>query len=358
MRRLLTGILMLLLVMVAQAQQVVHIVQRGETFELIARRYNITLSELMAANPDEETCFVGISLNIPRGSSKSSQIEAITPKVATQLGKAADLIKEGRYKKATSLYSEVIKTTPTASAYFGRGISFYNREKYKSAINDFESAINRPDCTHEMKERCNELIDDAEKLRAQQHKRRNNFWGSLTAIVVGTAAVTATAAMSSNNSNMYMPPTKANGFQRNTSMDYLLDPRYTIIQMERQDMAEYMQFKQNTGMDITFEQFRMLKYTPADSNSEISNSNKDSNSSSSVNSSSSGSNSSKQSSKGECPLCHGTGRMEYNTNPPQYGGLNRNNYKVRCNECGKEFLKSWGHTHVTCKMCNGRGRTM
>ena len=65
-----------------------------------------------------------------------------------------------------------------------------------------------------------------------------------------------------------MPPSKANGFQRDTSMDYLLDPRYTIMEMERQDMAEYMQFKQKTGMDISFEQFRMLKYTPADSNSD------------------------------------------------------------------------------------------
>lgn len=355
MKRLLTGILMLLFVMVAQAQQVVHTVQRGETFELIARRYNIGLNELMAANPGEEECFVGMSLNIPNGSNKSNHINIITPIEASQLERAADLIKEGQYKKATSLYSEVIKTSPTASAYFGRGISFYNREKYKSAINDFESAINSSDCTSEMKEHCNRLIADAEKLRAEQHERRNNLLGGLTAVVVGAAAVTATAAMSSNNSNMYMPPSKANGFQRDTSMDYLLDPRYTIMEMERQDMAEYMQFKQNTGMDISFEQFRMLKYTPADSNSDANNSAIDSNSYSSGNSSSSGSYSPKQSSNRQCPQCHGTGRMEYNTNPTQYGGLNSNNYKVRCNECGKEFLKSWGHTHITCKICHGRG---
>ena len=358
MKRLLLIILFQMSLSIGVAQQVKHIVQKGETFELIARRYNIGLNELMAANPDEEACFVGMSLNIPNESVKSNQIMIITPQEVSQLEKAADFIKEGRYKKATSLYSEVLKTSPTASAYFGRGISFYNREKYKSAINDFESAINSSDCTSELKDRCNKLIADAEKLRAEQHERRNNFWGGLTAIVVGTAAVTATAAMSSNNSNMYMPPSKANGFQRDTSMDYLLDPRYTIMEMERQDMAEYMQFKQNTGMDISFEQFRMLKYTPADSNSDTNNSDYGSHSSNSSNSSSSDSNSSKQTSNRQCPLCHGTGRMEFNTNPPQYGGLNSNNYKVRCNECGKDFLKSWGHTHITCKICHGRGTTL
>jgi len=354
MGRLLLITLLQLSLSIGFAQQVKHIVQRGETFDLIARRYNIALNELMAANPDEDECFVGVSLNIPNGSSKSSLIKAITPQDASQLEKAADLIKEGRYKKATSLYSEIIKRSPMASAYFGRGISFYNREKYKSAKKDFESAINSSDCTSEMKEHCNKLIADAEKLRSEQHKRRSNFWGGLTAIAVGAAAVTVTSAVSSNNSNMYVPPSKANGFQRDTSMDYLLDPHYTIMQMERQDMAEYMQFKQNTGMDISFEQFRMLKYTPADSNSDSNNSNYGSHSSNSGNSSSSGSYSQKQSSSRQCPQCHGTGRMEYNTNPPQYGGLN-NNYKVRCNECGKEFLKSWGHTHITCKICNGRG---
>lgn len=54
-----------------------------------------------------------------------------------------------------------------------------------------------------------------------------------------------------------------------------------------------------------------------------------------------------------CSHCKGTGRMEYNTNPTQFGMDNA--YKVKCNECGKEVLKSWGHTHVSCSNCNGRG---
>lgn len=53
-----------------------------------------------------------------------------------------------------------------------------------------------------------------------------------------------------------------------------------------------------------------------------------------------------------CSRCNGTGRMVYNTYP---GTLGQPDYKVRCNECGEEHLKSTGHTHVTCNECKGSG---
>lgn len=55
----------------------------------------------------------------------------------------------------------------------------------------------------------------------------------------------------------------------------------------------------------------------------------------------------------KCTTCNGTGRMPYNTFPAQYG--QNNSYKVKCNECGQSFPKSWGHTHTTCTSCHGKG---
>ena len=55
----------------------------------------------------------------------------------------------------------------------------------------------------------------------------------------------------------------------------------------------------------------------------------------------------------QCLMCHGTGRMEYNSNPSSYGV--NNDYKITCPECGKQVLKSSGHTHITCKSCHGKG---
>lgn len=54
----------------------------------------------------------------------------------------------------------------------------------------------------------------------------------------------------------------------------------------------------------------------------------------------------------DCPACNGKGRVPHESNAGQFG-LN-NDYKVYCSECGREFWKSTGHTHVTCRQCKGK----
>ena len=56
--------------------------------------------------------------------------------------------------------------------------------------------------------------------------------------------------------------------------------------------------------------------------------------------------------KHECPLCHGEKWIVHNSYPPMYG---QTNYKVRCDRCGKEFMKSTGHQHIICTQCRGLG---
>lgn len=56
-----------------------------------------------------------------------------------------------------------------------------------------------------------------------------------------------------------------------------------------------------------------------------------------------------------CSLCHGQKRIVKDTYPALYGTTD---YKVRCNECGGYFLRSMGHTHITCPQCHGRGYFM
>lgn len=53
-----------------------------------------------------------------------------------------------------------------------------------------------------------------------------------------------------------------------------------------------------------------------------------------------------------CSLCNGQKRIVKDTHPPLYGAKD---YQVRCNECGESFPRSWGHTHVTCPQCHGKG---
>lgn len=72
MKRLLTSILMLLSVMVMQAQQVVHTVQRGETLESIAEKYHVTKETITQNNPNAADAFyVGLKLYIPTAQSEN-----------------------------------------------------------------------------------------------------------------------------------------------------------------------------------------------------------------------------------------------------------------------------------------------
>lgn len=135
------------------------------------------------------------------------------------------------------------------------------------------------------------------------------------------------------------------GFVRDTSMDYLLDPRYAMHQVLNEEQQEYQAAKR-IRPNLTLEQFRLEKGQAIQMA-------KSGGSSSSTSTSSSTRSSYSSSSSKSCPQCNGTGRMEYNTNPPQFGLDNA--YKVKCSECGKEVLKSWGHSHITCKICHGKG---
>ena len=261
MRRLLLFVIAFAACTACFAQQTNHVIQRGETFELIARRYNISVNQLLAANPGVDQCFTGMKLNLPTEAKMSSRIYTITPQDLLQIEEASGYLKSGNYKKAVSAYSKAIENNPSATLYFGRALSYYNREKYKSAINDFEMAMTRPDCSNEMKTKCEQLVNKARELREEQLARRNETWGGVAAFVVGAAAVTATAVMANNSSGSisYMPPSSANGFQRDTSLDYLLDPRLAMMQTQQQEYEEYDTFKKLLGANISLEEYRNLK---------------------------------------------------------------------------------------------------
>lgn len=70
-------------------------------------------------------------------------------------------------------------------------------------------------------------------------------------------------------------------------------------------------------------------------------------------SSSEAQNSSRQNNRkwNDCPLCHGSGRIVHNTYTATFGTTD---YEVYCAECGRNWMKSTGHSHITCTQCHGR----
>lgn len=326
------------------AQQLSHIVQRGETFELIARRYNISVHQLMEANPAVDQCYIGYKLNLPEGAKRNTNMVTITDNDIKLAEKASEYLKSGNYRKATTTYTKAIENNPSSILYFGRGMSYYNREKYKSAISDFEMAKSRSDCADEMKIQCERLISTAEKLRAEQHERRSQVWGGIAAAVIGAAAVTATAAMANNSSNnAYLPPSKMNGFKRDTSLDYLLDPRLAMMQAQQQEYEEYETFKKLTGADISLEEYRLLRAQANYQNQEQEREERDFNKTDSK---------PIISGNNTCAYCNGKGTIEVNQSVPTYG---TSPYKKKCNICGWEYMSGTAHSHHNCPHCGGTG---
>lgn len=69
MKKLVTIVVMLLSFTELMAQQITHTIQRGETIESIAQKYNVSVDALKKANPQvAEMIFVGMKLTIPEKS--------------------------------------------------------------------------------------------------------------------------------------------------------------------------------------------------------------------------------------------------------------------------------------------------
>ena len=200
MKKLLIYVLMSCIMPSVVQAQTRHVVQRGESFELIASRYGLTVDELKRENPDEEVCYTGLELVIPKGSEPKALLGKLTSYEASMIDQASQLYQHGKYRKAASVYSEVLKTYPSAVVYLGRAMSFYHRKKYKDAISDFNSALLCGDCSSEIREECEGLISSATSLREQQREKRNKVWQDIGIAAASVAVVAATAYAASEQS--------------------------------------------------------------------------------------------------------------------------------------------------------------
>lgn len=199
-RNLIILCLMLAAVTVSAQRTLTHRVQRGETATSIAHKYGMSVEELYRKNPNVKNYYTGIYVNVvdyyDEGSSyNSSSLSASSSN--PDLIEAKDYERSGDYKKAIKSYSRVIKTSPSASNYYSRGICYYQTKKWKKAISDFEYVIEAPDCSRKMRRECARYLDDAYEQAAIAKEKRTNV---LAGILAGAVAVGVVAdALSSHD---------------------------------------------------------------------------------------------------------------------------------------------------------------
>lgn len=198
------ALLLLLLAQLCQAQALrEHVVQRGETLEYLAHKYDVSEQDIREQNKSLNLDFfcVGLHLQIPLKESINQQISAsfVMTETSTNalLSEANDLYLAGKYKKAAKLYSDAIKKSPQADYYYWRGRCQLSRGKYKSAIADLEQAIYSDDLSETDRNDCSSLLSEAKQRREEQIAARTEALVGF----IGMAAVTTATVMQAKAAN-------------------------------------------------------------------------------------------------------------------------------------------------------------
>ena len=251
-----------------------HIVQRGETIEILADKYRLTTDILKAVNLGMDTFYTGMEVLVPVdkkyiGLRSENDSETILKDIAgyfSEYQEASRVFSTGDYKKADKLLETTIrnhgKYLPCEEAYFGRAMCDYNRNKWSSAIEGFAQVISIDECPKELREQSRSLKANAEERREARSQRTANFFSGLfqVAAEVGTAYMAASQANAVQGSYNY--PSMAQGKSlgtmsnaeftnyENTSPYQLAN--YSMMQVEQQWKQEEIQVK--TGFASTYRQ--------------------------------------------------------------------------------------------------------
>lgn len=242
-----------------------HIVQRGETIEILADKYRLTTDILKAVNLGMDTFYTGMEVLVPVDKKymwlrSEDDGEVILKDIAgyfSEYQEASRVFNTGDYKKADKLFESTIrnhgKYLPCEEAYFGRAMCDYNRNKWSSAIEGFAQVISIDECPEELREQSRSLKANAEEKREARNQRTANFFSGLfqAAAEVGTAYMAASQANVGQGSCNYpsMSQGKSLGSMSNAEFTNYVNTslyqlaNYSMMQVEQQWKQEEIQVK-------------------------------------------------------------------------------------------------------------------
>lgn len=123
-----------------------YVVERGDTWELIARKWGVHTEELKAANPAMPEVFYGLEINLPDNSAPSqvsNSTIALYEREDRQLAAAEKALAEGRYAAARSALSSAMSrrghTTSRLAYMYAR--SCEGTQNYMEALENYGKAI-------------------------------------------------------------------------------------------------------------------------------------------------------------------------------------------------------------------------
>ena len=163
------------------------------------------------------------------------------------------------HSKTIEYCKQAVNLKKDGLCYFYMGVSYYHLNKMKDAIRAMELCIQNSKSDYLTTE-AQYIKEDCEKILERKRQRRTQIWlGVLATALNITATIVQTNNAIKNHNSMMRNTPKANlKYPRDTSLDYLLDPRVAWMRVQQQEWNEYLQMT-NGGTTMTFDQWRILK---------------------------------------------------------------------------------------------------
>ena len=253
--------------------------------------------------------------------------------------------KKENYKRAIEYYKQALGVKQDGTAYYNIGAAYSNMGKYKDAIENLNSCLKLSNSKN-VSDKASKLIAECKQSLQEKRERRAQFWLAFAGTALNVAATVAqtNTAINNYNANLRDAKTGSGNFKRDTSMDYLLDPRYAMMQVQQENWNEYLQMT-NGGQTMTYEEW----YANIKAPSVLATKQNETESSQSSTSSKSNSSSSTTTSNGNmCRKCAGTGDCKTCEGKGFFYNTFDISKKVLCPNCHEHNGK--------CTSCNGTGK--
>lgn len=165
-------------------------------------------------------------------------------------------MKNKNYSKAIPIFKWFSNYDESPYSHIFLATCYYEQNKLKKAEKHFTYAYNitRENKNEELRDNISKVIEDIRILRTEKRQKNWKTFAQVTGVVLAAGTIATQAYMQSEG---YTPNTQ------NQNMNYLLDPRYAMAQVQQKEYEEYLQFGQNlkhpNGDNYTFEDYQMLK---------------------------------------------------------------------------------------------------
>jgi len=258
----------LLLTFSLSAQQTKHIVQRGETFGSIARKYAVSESDLRKWNPYFKDIYAGMQLYLPDSRSKGTLPPASTTNSHSGSSRIAEAYMENargyyrdkKYAKAIKEIEKALTEQPSVEAYLLRGKCYLMRDKYEKACNDFAVVMDSPNATRSQVQEASSWNQSSARMWEEKAAKRAQFWGGIAADAIAIAQDMTQQKMLENQMVAQAgSATKDKEFNKSLQKIY----RQAGKNMRKEQLNDYMSFKtmmkSTTGQDVSYAEFRKLQ---------------------------------------------------------------------------------------------------